>query len=130
MDTNILSTALDTKDYNTICQALGENWFNVSSKEDPNMADSIGSLADKLATVNFKMAYNQEILYSVRKMTPEEFEAKWKNNMGELHTVLKRCTDLNVQRSRLVDEIDKKLVAMMKGELNPNDLVNPQHKTY
>lgn len=130
MNIDALFTALNTKDYNTICQALGENWFNVSNKEDPNMADSIGSLADKLATVNFKMAYNQEILYSVRKMTPEEFEAKWKNDMGELHTVLKRCTDLNVQRSRLVDEIDKKLVAMMKGELNPNDLVNPQHKTY
>ena len=130
MNIDALFTALETKDYNTICQALGENWFNVSTKEDPNMADSIGSLADKLSTVNFKMAYNQEILYSVRKMTPEEFEIKWKNNMGELHTVLKRCTDLNVQRSRLVDEIDKKLVAMMKGELNPSDLVNPQHKTY
>jgi transcriptional regulator with GAF, ATPase, and Fis domain len=130
MDVKAIYDALNTFDYSTIYTALGDNWFNVSEENNPIMADSIGSLADKLATVNFKMAYNQELLYSVRKMSPEDFETKWKGDMRELHNVLKRCTDLNVQRSRLVDEIDKKLAAMFKGELNPSDLVNPQHKTY
>jgi hypothetical protein len=101
-----------------------------SDEDNPTMADSQGSLIDKLITVSTKMFWNQEKLYSIRKQSLEEFEIQWKNSMSDLHAILKRCTDLNVQRSRLVDEIDSKLAAMLNGRINPNDLVNPQHKTY
>ena len=130
MNIKAISDALTNQDFNNLWNILGDEWFNYSEEENPVMADSIGSLADKLATVNFKMAYNQEILYKTRRQTPEEFTKTWENNLSELHNVLKRCTDLNVQRSRLVDEIDKKLSAMFKGTINPDDLVNPQNKTY
>jgi hypothetical protein len=116
--------------WNTLWDILGDEWFNYSEKDSPTMADSIGSLSDKLATVNFKMAYNQEILYKTRRQTQEEFCKTWENDLSKLHEVLKRCTDLNVQRSRLVDEIDRKLAAIVKGDINPDDLVNNQHKTY
>jgi len=125
-----LELSIDNCRYNTLWDILGEEWFNYSEKDNPTMADSIGSLADKLATVNFKMAYNQEVLYKTRRQTQEEFVKTWQDQLPQLHEVLKRCTDLNVQRSRLVDEIDKKLAAIVKGELNPSDLVNNQHKTY
>jgi hypothetical protein len=114
----------------TSYEALQKLWYDYSENEDPKLMESIGSLADKLATVNLKMGFNQEKLYFIRKQSTEEFENQWKNNMSELHTILKRCTDLNVQRSRLVDEIDRKLAAIIKGDINPDDLVNPQHKTY
>ena len=130
MNIKAISDALTNQDFNNLWNILGDEWFNYSEEENPIMADSIGSLADKLATVNFKMAYNQEILYKTRRQTPEEFTKTWESNLPELHNVLKRCTDLNVQRSRLVDEIDKKLSAMFKGTINPDDLVNPQNKTY
>lgn len=121
---------MDEIDFASLHKLMLVPWYEFSEKDNPEMADSIGSLADKLATVNFKMAFNQEILYATRRQTPEEFQAAWDGKMPELYNVLKRCTDLNVQRSRLVDEIDKKLAAMFKGDVNPSDLVNPQHKTY
>ena len=130
MNIKAISDALTNQDFNKLYDIFSKSWFDYDINEEPNMADSIGSLADKLATVDFKMAHNQNILYEVRKMTPEEFTKTWENNLSELHNVLKRCTDLNVQRSRLVDEIDKKLAAMIRGDINPDDLVNNQHKTY
>lgn len=130
MDINKAFKEFKNNDIGNLYSTLSESWFDYKADEEPNMADGIGSIMDKLATVDFKMAHNQNILYEVRKQTPEEFEKQWSNNMAGLHDVLKRCLDLNSQRSRLVDEIDRKLAAMIKGELNPNDFVNPQHKTY
>ncbi|KKL69705.1 hypothetical protein LCGC14_2112220, partial [marine sediment metagenome] len=37
------------------------------------MSDTLGSLIDKLVTVDMKMWYAQESLYKIRKMTYEEF---------------------------------------------------------
>ena len=130
MDINKAFEELKSNDISNLHSTLSKSWFDYDIDEEPNMADGIGSIMDKLATVDFKMAHNQNILYEVRKQTPEEFEKQWSNNMSGLHDVLKRCLDLNSQRSRLVDEIDRKLAAMIKGELNPSDFVNPQHKTY
>ena len=60
----------------------------------------------------------------------EEFTAKWSNDLAGLHTVIKRCTDLNVQRSRLMDEIDQRLVDAFTGKIKPDQLSAKQHKTY
>lgn len=122
--------AAEENDYTKLQETLLGDWAEYSSEDDPKMADSIGSLVDKIATVNFKMAWNQETLYKIRKQSSDEFASVWSNKLHELHGILKRCTDLNVQRSRLVDELDKKLAAISNGSINPNDFVNPQHKTY
>ena len=101
------------------------------------MADTIGSLVDKLATVNQKMFLAQEDLYRVRKMTFEEFHAEFGTEEGlkKLHASFKKSMDLNVQRQAMILEVDKKIVEVMQAALSGKDLENgafvqDQHKTY
>lgn len=101
------------------------------------MADTIGSLIDKLATVNQKMFMAQEELYIVRKMTFEEFKATYSTEEGmkKLFTAFQKSMDLNVQRQAMILEVDKKIAevvtAAAKGEdLNDGKFIQDQHKTY
>ena len=102
------------------------------------MADTFGGLIDKLATVDLKMWNNQEILYEIRRMTFEEYKAKYfLNEEGAelLWKTLKKATDLNVQRNQLIDELDEKLISLIKSALAGEDLddgknVQRKHKTY
>lgn len=101
------------------------------------MADTIGSLVDKLATVNQKMFMAQEELYVVRKMDFEEFKAVYGNDEGlkKLHAAFKKSMDLNVQRQAMILEVDKKIAeiiaAAVKGDdLNNGSFIQDQHKTY
>jgi hypothetical protein len=41
------------------------------------MSDTIGSLVDKLLTVDLKMWDNQEVLYKVRHMSFDEFKMSY-----------------------------------------------------
>lgn len=98
--------------------------------------DTLGSLIDKLCTVDLKMWNNQELLYKIRKMTFEEYKKEYfENEEGakKLWESLKKSCDLNVQRNNLIDEIDAKLIDMFKGYLNDNNLekfIQLKHKTY
>lgn len=101
------------------------------------MADTIGSLIDKLFTVDTKMWYNQELLYKIRKMTFAEFFKNYNSeeNLFKLWEILKKCCDLNYQRNSLIEEIDKKLVEMIETSKSVESLYNEQfiqkaHKTY
>lgn len=101
------------------------------------MADTFGSLVDKLATVNQKMFVNQELLYDIRRMTFEEFRLKFTDEAGieRLWSTLKKACDLNVQRSALVTEVDEKLVALVRAAVAGEDLddganIQRPHKTY
>lgn len=102
------------------------------------MADTLGSLIDKLLTVDLKMWNNQEILYEIRRMTFDEYKDKYfsgEEGALELWESLKKCCDLNVQRNQLIDEIDKKVVEMIeskdRGEnLDDGKFIQRKHKTY
>jgi ssDNA-specific exonuclease RecJ len=101
------------------------------------MADTIGSLIDKLATVNQKMFLAQEELYVVRRMTFEEFKTSYGTDEGlqKLYSAFKKSTDLNVQRQAMILEVDKKIAeiisAVIKGDdLNNGTFIQDQHKTY
>jgi len=101
------------------------------------MADTIGSLIDKLATVNQKMFLVQEELYVIRKMTLEEFKVAYGTDDGlqKLYLAFKKATDLNVQRQAMILEVDKKIAevvaAAVKGaDLNDGTFIQDQHKTY
>jgi len=102
------------------------------------MADTLGSLIDKLTTVDLKMWNNQELLYEIRKMTFEEYKEKYfncENGAKNLWDCLKKCCDLNVQRNQLIDEVDEKVVeivsAATKGEeLDSGKFIQRSHKTY
>lgn len=102
------------------------------------MADTIGMLVDKLATVNQKMFLNQEILYEIRRMSFESFKSRYltdENGAAQLWESLKKACDLNVQRNALITEVDQKIVEIVKAAVSGENLdngqfVQNQHKTY
>ena len=102
------------------------------------MADTLGSLVDKLITIDMKMWNNQEFLYEIRRMTFEEYEKKYfsdKKGAQKLWKYLKKACDLNVQRNQLIDEVDGKIVEIVKDALSGKDLdsgkhIQRKHKTY
>jgi len=97
------------------------------------MADTVGSLVDKLCTVDLKMWNNQEILYEIRRMTFKEFQEKYLSTEEmqlKFYQTIQKCCDLNYQRNALIDEIDLTMVKIAKGEIDPADMVQLKHKTY
>jgi len=102
------------------------------------MADTLGALVDKLITIDMKMWNNQEVLYEIRRMTFDEFKAKyWSDEQGaeKLWECLKKACDLNVQRNQLIDEVDLKIVEIVRDATSGEDLdngkhVQRKHKTY
>lgn len=101
------------------------------------MADTVGSVIDKLITVDTKLWNKQDELYAIRKMTFEQFleEFSTKDKMEKLYNVFKAATDLNVQRSHLVREIDTLIVQMIQNAISGDDLddgknIQDQHKNY
>jgi hypothetical protein len=102
------------------------------------MADTLGSLVDKLTTIDLKMWNNQEMLYEIRRMTFEEYRAKYfdtEEGAQKLWECLKKACDLNVQRNQLIDEVDEKVVEIIKDAVSGSDLdsgkfIQRKHKTY
>jgi hypothetical protein len=101
------------------------------------MADTLGGIIDKLFTADMKMWHNQELLYSIRRMTFEQFEEEFiKNENGpkKLWECLKKVCDLNIQRNELIDEIDKKILMIIKDLGAGQDIdakhLQLKHKTY
>lgn len=100
--------------------------------------DSLGSVIDKLVTVDMKMWDNQEILYEIRRMSFDEYKKKYfENEEGAelLWGILKKATDLNVQRNQLINEVDEKIIDMFRAFKEGEDLDNGRflqrsHKTY
>jgi len=93
--------------------------------------DTIGSLIDKLITVDMKMWYAQEEFYRIRKMTYVEFLHSYELNdtvgAAKLYEAFRKGIDLNLQRNHLVDLIDLALSQMIEeGKGN----VQLKHKTY
>jgi hypothetical protein len=102
------------------------------------MADTLGGLIDKLFTADSKMWNNQELLYEIRRMTFDEYKQKYFNNEDgaqKLWECLKKACDLNIQRNQLIDEIDEKIIEMIKSNKNGDNLdsgkfIQRKHKTY
>jgi hypothetical protein len=106
--------------------------LSADNSEEDTM-DTFGNVVDKLITVNMKMWHTQETLYEIRRMTPDQFEAKFGNDLKGLHELLARACNLNVQRSHLMDEIDSLLVQAIRGSSKTDleaTLTRPQHKMY
>lgn len=102
------------------------------------MADTLGGIIDKLLTADLKMWNNQEILYEIRRMSFEEYKEKYFNDeegAKNLWSCLKKACDLNVQRNQLIDEVDSKVIEMIKASSSGEDLddgkfIQRKHKTY
>ena len=94
--------------------------------------DTLGGLIDKLCTVDLKMWHNQELLYEIRRMTFDEFEAKYGGSVDgrrALFASIAKACDLNVQRNALIDEIDERVCALT-GASDDGRNVQRKHKTY
>jgi hypothetical protein len=102
------------------------------------MADTLGNVIDKLVTVDMKMWDNQELLYEIRRMSFDEYKQKYfadEEGAQKLWAILKKATDLNVQRNQLINEVDEKIIELMEAKLNGENLDNGKflqrsHKTY
>jgi hypothetical protein len=102
------------------------------------MSDTLGSLVDKLTTVDLKMWNNQELLYNIRRMTFDEYKSKYFETEGgamELWECLKKACDLNVQRNQLINEVDQKIIEIINAKINGEELDNGKflqrsYKTY
>jgi hypothetical protein len=102
------------------------------------MADTLGAIIDKLITMDMKMWNAQEDIYDIRRMTFEEYKAKYftdDEGAKKLWEILKKACDINIQRNQLIDEIDEKIVEMMDAKLNGDNLddgkfIQRKHKTY
>jgi len=102
------------------------------------MADTLGGLIDKLFTADMKMWDNQEILYEIRRMTFEQYKEKYfedEEGAKKLWESLKKACDLNIQRNQLIDEIDLKVIEIVKTASEGKDLdngsfVQKKYKTY
>lgn len=102
------------------------------------MADTIGSLIDKLITADLKMWNNQEIYYAIRHMDFDQFKKEYLSNEKDQEAIFncfKKVADLNVQRNLIIDEIDEKIIDIIKSGLSGKDLddgnfIQRKHKTY
>ena len=87
-----------------------ENRFNLDKSNDPKEGDSLAQLISKLSYTVNQMWTGQDVLYRIRFMTKEQFLAEYGSKPIELHDILKRACDLNVQRANLMDAIDKEIM--------------------
>lgn len=102
------------------------------------MSDTVGSLVDKLFTVDSKMWNNQEMLYEINRQDFDWFMDRFLKDDAsklELFNMLKKVCNLNWQRTLLITEIDEKLVktieaAMAGKNLHTLEFVVDSHKTY
>lgn len=115
---------------------LPGDYLEILEEDKPNMADTIGSLIDKLGIINLKMFWNQEKLYEIRRMTHDEFINKYGTDLENLHDIVARCCDMNVLRSQLIEEIDNRIVkigveaGLGEEEINRLRLSARPYKTY
>jgi len=115
----------------TIRYLFGDSsMLDKSTEDDKKPMDTFGNLVDKLITVNLKMWHNQEDLYAIRRMTPDQFDEKYGKDLKTLHKIIDRCCTLNVQRANLMDEIDRFLVEAIASKKEAKDLVREQCKMY
>lgn len=110
---------------------LEDKGFRVGTLEEFLGMETLGSIIDRLVTVDMKMWYAQEEIYKIVKMEYEEFLERYgipdSGGALELYTSLHKATDLNLQRNELIDEIDDEVSRQIKqGKGN----VQRKHKTY
>jgi len=74
-------------------------------------------LIDELISTDIDMWNNQETLYKIRKMTFREYKLMYFSSPDgalALWTSIKKACDLNANRNRLIDDIDKEFVNVLR----------------
>lgn len=68
------------------------------------MSDTLGGLVDKLCIVNMKLWHAQDAVYKYAQENRDAFASR---PSDEVQDVLRKVADLNLQRNRLMTEIDR-----------------------
>lgn len=100
--------------------------------------ETLGSIIDRLFTIDTKLWNAQDEIYKIRKMTFDQYKTEYFTNEDgakRLWESLQKATDLNLQRNELIDAIDQKIVEIVKAGQSGEDLddgkfVQRKHKTY
>ncbi len=105
--------------------------FKVGTAEEFLGMETVGSIIDRLVTVDMKMWYAQEDIYKIVRMSYVEFLEQYglddSDGALELYDSLKKAIDLNLQRNDLIDEIDVEISRQIEqGRGN----VQRKNKTY
>ena len=112
-------------------ERLEARGWKIGSAEEFLGMETLGSIIDRLVTVDMKLWSAQDKLYQIRKMSYVEFLENYMlddtDGALELYEIFNKSMDLNMQRNGLIDQIDETLESMIeKGEGN----VQRKHKTY
>jgi len=79
---------------------------------------TIASLVNELALVSHTMWINQETLYAIRKMGFKDFKRTYMSSNDkakDLWSIIQRACSLNIERNRLIDEIDELMISMIEN---------------
>jgi hypothetical protein len=80
--------------------------------------NNFGNLIYKLSTIDHELWENQEFLYEIKRMTFEEFDNKYCKTIDSkkyMLNILNNLCDLNLERNKLIDAIDEKIIEIIKG---------------
>ena len=102
------------------------------------MSETLGSVIDRLLTVDMKLWDAQDKIYTIRRMDFSQFKTEYfsdEEGAKKIWDMLAKATDLNCQRAALVDAIDEKLVEIINAKMSGEDLdsgkfIQRKFKTY
>lgn len=78
----------------------------------------LGQLIDRLVLVSTAMWKTQEKLYEIRRMTYAEFRKRYiayPSSTRGLWEILQTACMLNVERNKVIDQIDEEMVKIVQG---------------
>ena len=78
---------------------------------------TLGELINDLVVSGIKMWDAQELLYEIRRMTFEEYKAKFfssEEGAENLWKIFKNACDLNIERNVIIDQIDQAVIDLVK----------------
>lgn len=129
--TSLLEMSFDNLyDFYDALQKFHDPLTPVPEEGRREVADTLGSLTDKLAIVTTRMWHCQDVLYEIRRMSKEQFIQKYSGKQDEVYDILKRATDMNIQRNQLMDEIDMYIRDAVTGKIPLEKLTALKHKMY
>lgn len=88
--------------------------------------DTLGRLIDDLITVDMKLWHAQDDVHRCALEDPATFAQR---PTDQVHAILKRTAELNLQRNRLMTEIDQihdRDIQRGKGDVDPRPKVMPR----
>jgi hypothetical protein len=79
---------------------------------------TLGELINDLVVSGTKMWDAQELLYEIRRMTFDEYKAKFfssEEGSEKLWQIFKNACDLNIERNNIMDQIDQTVIDLVKS---------------